>query len=152
MSHDIKTTLQKIITQEVITDQTQLMATLKAAGCVLSQATLSRWLNRLGIQKQHGVYIWPKNFFDDVQGKSYSKMPVEINLAPPNLLILKTLPGNAPAIAAQLDHWIKVEAVRIADLIAGTIAGDDTVFVAIKSGDLEELKKIFKEIFNKNNV
>lgn len=47
--------------------------------------------------------------------------------APPNLVVLRTRPGFANAVAAVLDH-------QPLPGQAGTIAGDDTVFVALAYG------------------
>ena len=48
--------------------------------------------------------------------------------APPNLIVLRTRPGFANAVAAVLDH-------QPLPGQAGTIAGDDTVFVALAEGN-----------------
>jgi len=61
----------------------------------------------------------------------FRDLPVEIRQAG-QLLILRTLPGSAHAIAAALDRarWPEV---------VGSIAGDDTVFVAF--GDTAALER-----------
>ncbi|MFZ9972475.1 MAG: arginine repressor, partial [Candidatus Limnocylindrus sp.] len=50
--------------------------------------------------------------------------PAEISSAG-SILVLKTLPGSAHAIAASLDRLHLKE-------IVGTVAGDDTLFVAVR--------------------
>lgn len=94
-----------------------------------TQATLSRDLNRLGVKKVHGVYRLP--------GLNAS---VQIIPAGPNLLIIKTLPGRASAIAAEID-------VLDLDGLLGSVAGDDTVFIAIK--DLKAQNHIQKQLLEK---
>lgn len=89
-----------------------LLEALEKIGVHSNQATLSRDLNRLGVSKVQGVYQLP--------GAHNS---VQIIPAGPNLLVLKTLPGRASALAAEID------AAGLEGL-AGTVAGDDTIFLA----------------------
>ncbi|HXG39333.1 MAG TPA: hypothetical protein VNJ28_00190, partial [Candidatus Limnocylindrales bacterium] len=63
-------------------------------------------------------------------------LPIEIREAG-LLLILKTLPGSAHPIAAALDR------ARWPD-VAGSIAGDDTVFVAF--ADRQALQRVRRRI------
>ena len=61
-------------------------------------------------------------------------LPVEVREAG-LLLVIRTLPGSAHAIAAALDRarWPEV---------AGSIAGDDTLFVAFPDrGSLQRIKR-----------
>ncbi|HXC15872.1 MAG TPA: hypothetical protein VNV60_00375 [Holophagaceae bacterium] len=109
--------LQLLETRE-ITDQAHLQALLAGQGHVLTQPTLSRHLKKLGIRKHEGRY-------QRVEPSSGDLGEVEIRRAPPNLLVLKTAPGFAPATAYALDERAPV------DLIAGTVAGEDTVFIAV---------------------
>ena len=111
--------LRLVETQEV-RDQTGLLQGLRRKGIVISQPTLSRHLRRLNIIKQRGRYVvGPDNPF--------RSPPCAILSSPPNLLVLKTLPARAQLLAAMIDQMQLEE-------IAGTVAGDDTVLVAIKKG------------------
>ena len=100
-----------------ITDQSQFLDLLKRDGHRVTQPTLSRHLAKLGIQKLAGRY------------QRLEPVPAElpayaVSAAPPNLVIIKTRPGYAQALAAMLDgHAI--------DGVVGTLAGDDTVFIAV---------------------
>lgn len=114
----------KLIAEEGIGDQTHLAARLAAAGYPLTQPTLSRHLKRLNIRKVHGIYR-------HVEHSPVVLPEYEIREAPPNLLVLKTRPGHAQLIAVHLD------AQRIEGVI-GTVAGDDTVFIAA-TGRLAEV-------------
>lgn len=109
--------LQLLEAQE-ITDQAHLQALLAGQGHALTQPTLSRHLKKLGVRKHEGRY-------QRVEPAAGDLGEVEIRRAPPNLLVLKTAPGFAPATAYALDERAPV------DLIAGTVAGEDTVFVAL---------------------
>jgi transcriptional regulator of arginine metabolism len=109
--------LQLLETRE-ITDQAHLQALLAGQGHALTQPTLSRHLKKLGVRKHEGRY-------QRVEPAPGDLGEVEIRRAPPNLLVLKTAPGFAPATAYALDERAPVE------LVAGTVAGEDTVFIAL---------------------
>jgi len=100
-----------------ISDQAHLQALLAGQGHALTQPTLSRHLKKLGIRKHEGRYQRVESGGDLGE--------VEIRRAPPNLLVLKTAPGFAPATAYALDEHAPAE------LVAGTVAGEDTVFIAL---------------------
>lgn len=112
--------LLRLVETREIRDQTGLLQGLRRQGIVISQPTLSRHLRRLNIIKQRGRYIvGPDNPF--------RSPPCAILPSPPNLLVLKTLPARAQLLAAMIDQMQLKE-------VAGTMAGDDTVMVAVKEG------------------
>ncbi len=115
---DLDQTLLELISNERIADQFELQEALARAGKVVSQPTLSRHLTRLGISKRGGRYAPPGDG---------SPSALAVIAAPPNLIVLRTRPGFANAVAAVLDH-------QPLPGQAGTIAGDDTVFVALREG------------------
>ncbi len=115
---DLDQTLLELITNERIADQFELQEALRRAGKIVSQPTLSRHLTRLGITKRGGRYAPPGDG---------SPSALAVIAAPPNLVILRTRPGFANAVAYVLDH-------QPLPGQAGTIAGDDTVFVALAEG------------------
>jgi transcriptional regulator of arginine metabolism len=115
---DLDQTLLQLIGNERIADQFELQEALARAGKVVSQPTLSRHLTRLGISKRGGRYAPPGDG---------SPSALAVIAAPPNLIVLRTRPGFANAVAAVLDH-------QPLPGQAGTIAGDDTVFVALREG------------------
>lgn len=102
-------------------DQFELVERLRALGVEVSQSTLSRQLKRLGYLKREGR--WQRL-------EPVSRLQAEWIQVPPNLLVLRTAPGFANALAVDLDRLPLPGQ-------AGTIAGDDTVFVAI-AGTLAE--------------
>jgi transcriptional regulator of arginine metabolism len=112
----LDTDLKLLLADERISDQSELLAALAARGHVLTQSTLSRKLKILGYQKQAGRYTQP--------GVPGFKL-VSVTLVTPNLLVLRTAPGFAGALAVRLD-------ANPLPGQAGTIAGDDTVFVAVQ--------------------
>lgn len=108
------------------TDQTELLARLAAEAHELTQSTLSRRLKRLGVQKVQGRY-------QRVEPSPQLLPEVTITGAPPNLLVLRTAPGFAQALGLSVD----------ADPVPGqmgTLAGDDTVFVAVHPDHYAEVK------------
>ena len=114
---DLDTLILELLDGSPITDQGDLLARLSAKGHDLTQSTLSRRLKRLGVQKVHGRYRRAEAGAQVLPG-------VTITEAPPNLLVLRTAPGFAQALGLSID----------ADPVpgqVGTLAGDDTVFVAV---------------------
>ena len=116
----------ELIDGHPIGDQAELLVRLAGAGHPLTQSTLSRRLKRLGIQKVQGRYR-------RVESTAQALPEVILLEAPPNLLVLRTAPGFAQALGLSLD----AEAV---EGLVGTLAGDDTVFVAVLPERLAEVK------------
>ncbi len=121
-----------LVEQRPIRTQQELAAALRDRGFRTTQATISRDIAELQLVKAHregiSVYALPPRLADaDPTGEDrlrrlFRDLPVEIREAGP-LLVLVTLPGSAHAIAASLDR------ARWPDVV-GSIAGDDTCFVA----------------------
>lgn len=147
--------LLKIIATEEIGDQSVLLEKIKKLGYVMTQSTLSRRLSKMGVKKKHGVYIAPNS-----PEITISSLIKRIDEAPPNLLVLHTPPGHAHALAYKLDYIsandpdstsTEVELDGQGDTgfseIVGTIAGDDTVMVVVRPGQLENLKRKIVEFW-----
>jgi transcriptional regulator of arginine metabolism len=118
-----------------IRSQHELQEALVARGVEVNQATISRDLASLGVVRgQRGggpAYLLPDDVAEAPALAGAARLhrllvdlPVETDAAPP-LLVLRTTPGAANAIASSLD------AVRHSDVI-GTVAGDDTIFIACR--------------------
>ena len=118
--------LKTLLANELIADQSELLAALAARGHVLTQSTLSRKLKVLGYHKQDGRYTQPS-----VPGIKL----LSVTLVAPNLLVLRTAPGFAGALAVRLD-------ANPLPGQAGTIAGDDTVFVAVQAELLQAAERV----------
>jgi len=100
-----------------ITDQLVFLGLLKRTGHTVTQPTLSRHLKKLGIQKVTGRYQRVEPLPEE--------LPVfALTQVPPNLITIRTRPGYAQPLAVKLDQQ-KIPGV------VGTLAGDDTVFIAI---------------------
>ena len=113
-----------------LTEQGDLLALLRKDGFDLTLSTLSRHMKKLNIRKEEGRYrralppAAPSHRFT-------------LKKVPPLLLIIKTTPGFAQATALALDQ---------AGLpsLAGTIAGDDTIFAA--PADITLLDRLEAEV------
>ncbi len=113
----------KLIRSKRINTQEELAQELRAQGIDVTQVTLSRDLREMGIVKTADGY---REILPDPTGPSLAQVMAEylldVHLAQ-HLVVLKTSTGSANALAVALDQEDWPE-------IAGTIAGDDTVFVA----------------------
>jgi transcriptional regulator of arginine metabolism len=123
--------LAAIIRVEPVASQEQLSQRLRDQGYDVTQATVSRDLEVLGAlrSKVGGKlgYILPA---DGESDSNLTRILEEWRLGietAGNLVVMRTRPGSAHVVAAALDA---------ADLpsIAGTIAGDDTLFIAVRDG------------------
>ncbi len=109
-----------------IATQDELLAAIAGAGFRATQATLSRDLARLGARRVSHPEGGTRYELADGAGESglgaLRGLIGEIS-ANASLVVIRTHPGSAPAIARAID---------LADVpeVLGTIAGDDTIFVA----------------------
>lgn len=114
----------KLVRARHLHTQEELAEALRAQGVSASQVTLSRDIRELGLVKTPGGYSQTSHPSAPVVPSLDSvarEFLLDVRLAQ-NLLVLRTPPGHANALASALDHadWPEV---------AGTIAGDDTVLV-----------------------
>ena len=123
---DLDTLILQLLADSPITDQGDLQARLKVQGHDLTQSTLSRRLKRLGVQKVHGRYR-------RLEPSGQSLPEVSLQEVPPNLLVLRTAAGFAQALGLSLD-------ANPVPGQMGTLAGDDTVFVAVLAERLADVK------------
>lgn len=138
--------IRDLIAQRPIRTQQELAAALREQGFRATQATISRDVAELGLVKlgRDGppAYVLREPPAEvDPTGEErlralFRDLPVEFREAG-TLLILRTLPGSAHAMAAALDRarWPEV---------VGSIAGDDTVFVAF--GDRASLGRVRRRL------
>ena len=132
MKNNRQQAIAALNTQQHITRQEDLAALLNERGFDVTQATVSRDIRQMNLKKesvdgQKAYYVMPKTASD--LSKTYVRVIKESVISVDtamNLLVLKTQPGMAMAVAACVDSFQYQE-------IVGTIAGDDTVMVAIRS-------------------
>ena len=117
-----------------IGSQDEIVSRLSSEGVSATQATVSRDLDELGaIRVKRGGAIYYA--LGEQVDPAFAATRLDQLLADwvdsiaiaGNLLVLKTPPGSANLVANAID------AARIEE-IAGTIAGDDTIFVALADG------------------
>ncbi len=84
-----------------------------------TQSSLSRDLEELGVVKHHGHYTLPRTNGTAARGL------LSLDQAGESLVIARTVPGLASAVAVEIDAAALPE-------IVGTIAGEDTIFIAVR--------------------
>jgi transcriptional regulator of arginine metabolism len=125
--------VKEIVENAVIETQEDLAEALRRQGIDVTQATVSRDIKELMLIKvpvgdgryryafpqEQTVMISParmeRTFQDSVVGINHSQ----------NIIVLKTMPGTAQAVAFTIDY------VKWPEII-GTVAGDDTIMVIVK--------------------
>jgi len=126
--------IEKIITEEAISTQEEILKKLKGKGISCTQATLSRNLRQLGVGRLpdgSGGYKYSLSENHRPTGAS----PFKLNIVPiiqdiveaKGLMVIRTIPGNASNTAFLIDGAGRYE-------IAGTTAGDDTILVIPRDG------------------
>ena len=132
-----------IVSEHDVETQEELIVRLKASGFKATQATVSRDIKELRLIKmatENGHYTYVQSVGED--GKSSAKFDnvlretvISVRNAGP-IVVVRTYAGMAMAAAAAVD------AMQI-NCILGTIAGDDTIFIAVSdevASDLIEKK------------
>ena len=119
--------LQKLIREKTLHTQDELAAELARKGITATQVTLSRDLRQLAIVKTPEGYrrrdaVAQAAPSPDHLARVLHEFLRQTNVAQ-NLVVLKTNPGSANAVALALDTAGLPE-------IVGTVAGDDTILVA----------------------
>ena len=115
--------LGEILDRREPATQAELITALRERGVPATQPSVSRDLRALGAVKQGGRYLLPEP--DAVTPlESLSGLLRGIQAAGANLVVIACEPGAASAIARALDD-------RQLPGVVGTLAGDDTVFVAV---------------------
>jgi transcriptional regulator of arginine metabolism len=121
----------RILEEQPVSSQTQLVQLLEAEGVVATQATVSRDLEELGAVKvripggtmAYAIpnYTHERSSSDDHLKRLMGDFVVEVSHSA-NLVVLRTPPGSAHVVASALDRASLTH-------VLGTIAGDDTVLV-----------------------
>ncbi len=128
---------QQIITRLIrannIGTQDELAELLENRGFSVTQSSVSRDLLDIGIIKVGGFYALPQKPGDAVVFGLLS-----LDTAGESLIVAKCGAGIASAVAVRIDN------ANIAEIV-GTIAGDDTIFIAVK--DAKSQKTVMKRIW-----
>ena len=147
----------EVLSSGPVRSQTELAAKLAAEGIEVTQATLSRDLEELGAVKLRGpdggaggyVILEDGNPLrmsggTDRLGRLLGELLVSVD-ATGNLAVLRTPPGAAGYLASAVDR-------AALPSVVGTIAGDDTIFVAAREPTTgAELAAALEELSNNRN-
>ena len=140
--------LRRFLREREVHSQAELQAALRQHNIRVSQATLSRDIKELGLIKaslgdQRYRYVVPEA---KVQQRRYDRLQlafahfVHSYDHAGHLMVVKTSPGTAQAVAADLDAMQWQE-------IVGTIGGDDTILVVTRSlGAIKRLHERFQSL------
>lgn len=125
--------LLSLISAKPFATQAELRDSLERAGVPATQSSLSRDLEELGVVKHRGHYTMPK-----INGAAARGL-LSLDLSGDNLVIARTEPGHASAVAVEIDGAALEE-------IVGTIAGEDTIFIAVLDQKAQRgaMKKIWE--------
>lgn len=123
-----------IVTRRRVGTQHELLAALDRAGCRVTQATVSRDIRELGLEKTHDVlgrprYVLPQETRRGDPQDALSAVLTQFGsraVAAQNIVVVHSELGSAPAIARALDRLDHPQ-------ILGTLAGDDTCLVVARN-------------------
>ena len=122
-----------LIRAKRIGTQEELRAHLERSGMAATQSSVTRDLEELGVVKHHGFYALPHANGDSARGL------VSLDVAGDVLVVARCLPGRASSVAVEIDDAAMPE-------IVGTLAGEDTIFVATRDSKSQRtaIKKIWE--------
>ena len=142
-------TIRKIIRNELIGSQEELITRLRESGVEITQSTLSRDLKFMNVTKvphkaKGYVYVLPNTAQHDVNVSPTISDNITSLTFSGNLGVLKTKSGYASAISVPIDNLD-------CPGIIGTIAGDNTVLIIMREDAnrnqiIESLQRIFPSI------
>ena len=123
----------RLLREGVVHRQEDLVRLLRAEGRDVTQSSSSRDLRDLGVLKASGRYVLPPDEVSRTQGDfdMLAQFVRGLKRAGPSLTVLKTTIGAAQSVAVAIDRaeWPEV---------AGTISGDDTIFIATATGRAQD--------------
>lgn len=129
--NDRQRIIQRLLSEHTIDSQHELRDRLAQLGIEVTQATLSRDLRSMGIVKAPNGWVLPDELGYGTGPESF-ETAVRNHLlwakSAASMVVVRTQPGHADALAIEFDRWPQDEMV-------GTIAGDDTIFIATPSED-----------------
>ncbi|MCI5065013.1 hypothetical protein MRY87_04745 [bacterium] len=118
--------LLTLLQEKALFSQREICEEMTQRGFQAAQPSISRDLNELGVIKISGRYLPPSSLSNQIP----RSLTLSIQGVGPHLLVIRTKVGAAHAVAAQIDD-LEIEG------IVGSVAGDDTIFLAISEGSLQ---------------
>lgn len=149
MKNNRQQAILQIITSTDVETQDMLLQKLLEKGYSVTQATVSRDIKKMGLVKEADPsgkyrYICHKTELPQQSAKYVNILKETMTdiVNANNLVVIKTYPGMANAAAAAFDTIFKSD-------VLGSIAGDDTVFVATATAEVatsltQQIKEITK--------
>jgi transcriptional regulator of arginine metabolism len=137
--------IASVIARRRVGTQLELLDALAAAGCRVTQATISRDIRELGLEKARDPLGRPRYMLPQ-RGRRTDPREALVSvleqfgrrvIAAQNIVVVQSEIGSAPAIARALD---RVEHPRV----IGTLAGDDTCLVI--AGSASDARSLAREL------
>jgi transcriptional regulator of arginine metabolism len=137
--------IASVVGRRRVGSQHELQGALKRAGCEVTQATISRDIRELGLEKARDALGRPRYVLPERGSRSDPRESLRAMLAQfgvravqaQNIVVVQSELGSAPAIARAID---RVEHAKV----IGTLAGDDTCLVIAR--DVKEAKSVATEL------
>jgi transcriptional regulator of arginine metabolism len=141
-SDSLDEALRILLQGRLASSQEHICAVLEKQGYEINQSKVSRLLRKVGAikvvnVKGQTVYSLPREPAPPTMETSLKALVTDI-MCNETLVVIFTSPGSASMIARTLDYN------QLSTEILGTIAGDDTIFVAPKS--IKDIHKLTQEI------
>ncbi len=129
----------ELISTRAIHTQEELAEALSAAGWEVTQSSVSRDIAALKLVKADGAYRRPPRgtSTQDPDERRIADGVLTCEPAGDALVVLHTPPGEANRVAVALDRLAWHDVV-------GTIAGDDTIFLAVKDNTAQ--RRVLREV------
>ena len=123
----------RILRDGLVRRQEDLAHLLRKEGHAVTQSSISRDLRDLGVLKASGRYVLPPDEVTRANGDfgMLTQFVRDLRRAGPSITVLRTTIGAAQSVAVAIDkaQWPEV---------AGTISGDDTIFIATASARAQD--------------
>jgi transcriptional regulator of arginine metabolism len=121
--------LLRLLRRSAVGNQVEIVRRLQEAGYQATQASVSRDLRELGLVKLGGRYQ-SVTALNTARGSNPAdglhELIIAVEPVGANLIVVRTRVGAAGTVAVEIDRAHSAG-------VAGTIAGDDTILVAVKS-------------------
>jgi transcriptional regulator of arginine metabolism len=126
--------IESVVSRKRVGTQFELLDALADSGCSVTQATISRDIRELGLEKTHDQfgrprYVLPHSVRRGDPAEALNSVLGQFGrsvTAAGNIVVLQSDLGAAPAIARALDELGH-------ERVVGTLAGDDTVLAVAPS-------------------
>ena len=134
--------LRALLMHREANTQEDICSALEKKGFDINQSKVSRLLRKVGAvkivnTKGQIVYSLPLEPAPPSLNTQLRDLIVDV-VSNETLVVIYTSPGSASMVARMLDY------AKITSEVLGTVAGDDTIFVAPKS--IKDIHKLFVEI------